>query len=357
MHAGFCTDSEEKTGSAEKGTNLMINQDFKTVLEKFSANYPAAAEYAGSDFLSWQSEFKAKVFELKGREIKRIPLKVSFEQEEDAGTHTRRKVLIDATELSSASGYLLVPKRKQKKYPALIASPGHYQFGKDTIAGHPCSRSELKSQPGSDYGKAAVEAGYVVFVPDWWGWGDKSAHLETVGPRRDRCNVIQMAASMYGFSVLYLHMLEADAMIDYLERLNIVDAGRIGVIGNSYGGRTAMWIGAFNKKIKCVVSAGAMNFFRERASKLSCCAIQYFPGILQYGDVGEIYSLIAPRPLQLQAGSEDTLITLTDRDKIAEIVKKAYQAVAKADNLNIEFFQGGHTLNWPLAEKFLSKHL
>lgn len=341
----------------KKITSLIINQDFTTVLERFAIINPTAIKNAGVDFLSWQSEFKKNVFALKGREIKRIPLKFHMEPEEDAGTHTRRKVIIDATEISVASGYLLVPKKKQKKYAALIASPGHYKFGKETIAGHPCAESELKSDPCSDYGKTAVEAGYVVFVPDWWGWGDKSAHLDAVGGNRDRCNVIQMAASMYGFSVLYLHMLEADAIIDYLECLDIVDSGRIGVIGNSYGGRTAMWIGAFNEKIKCVVSAGAMNLFSERAAKLSSCAIQYFPGILQYGDVGEIYSLIAPRPLQLQAGSEDPLITLTDRDKISEIVKKAYRAVDKANNLSIAFFQGGHILNWTLAEKFLSRHL
>ena len=335
----------------------MTNQDFRTALDKFAQSHPTEMEYAQSDFSSWQSEFKKNVFKLRGREIKRLPLKFHMEPKENAGAHTRRKVLIDATEVSAAAGYLLVPKSRRKKYPALIASPGHYQFGKDTVAGLPCAGSELRANPGSDYGRAAVEAGYVVFVPDWWGWGDKCAHLEAVGPVRDRCNVIQMAASMYGFSVLYLHMLEAGAIIDYLESLDIVDSSRIGIIGNSYGGRTAMWIGAFNGKIKCVVSAGAMNLFSERAASLSSCAIQYFPGILQYGDVGEIYSLIAPRPLQLQAGYEDVLIVSANRDKIAEIVKKAYQAVDKADNLNIEFFHGGHTLNWPLAEKFLSKHL
>ena len=67
---------------------------------------------------------------------------------------------------------------------------------------------------------------------------------------RDKCNVIQMAASMYGFSVLNLHMIEAEAIVDFLQSLDDVNPSRIAIIGNSYGGRTAMWIAAFNEKIR-----------------------------------------------------------------------------------------------------------
>ena len=118
-----------------------------------------------------------------------------------------------------------------------------------------------------------------------------------------------------------------------------------------------MWIAAFNQNIKCVVSAGAMNLFSERADRLGSCAIQYFPGILEYGDVGEVYSLIAPRPMLLQAGDQDTLINEADRDIIAKKVKKAYHACNSSNDLSIDYFHGGHYLNWSLAKKFLNKNL
>jgi dienelactone hydrolase len=335
----------------------MRNQDFREIVSVIADKCPSETAYTGGDFTQWQKVFKDKIWSLRGREISRAGLQYSFDQEEDAGGHIRKKVLIKATEFSDVSGYLLLPKDISGKTAGIIASPGHYRFGKDSIAGHPAAKEELDAKPGTDYGKSAVEAGYVVFIPDWWGWGDRSGHLDKVGQHRDRCNVIQNSASMYGFSVLYLHILEGDAIVDFLQTLDNVDGERIGIIGNSYGGRTAMWIGAYNDKIKCVVSAGAMNLFSERASKLSSCAIQYFPGILQYGDVGEIYSLIAPKPLQLQAGTDDPLITPADRDRIADTVRKAYKALNKEDNLSIEVFKGGHMLNWQLAEKFLTKHL
>lgn len=333
-----------------------MNNSFVNVIEKFSKLNLPTLHYSGGDFAKWQEIFQLKLQALRGRKIERVKMQASLAEKEDCQTHFRQKVVIHATEVSHATGYLLTPKTDKKNLPAIIASPGHYTFGKDTIAGDKSAQSELEKDPNTAYGKKAVEAGYVVFVPDWWGWGDKSTHLPlTQG--REQCDTIQMAASMYGFSVLNLHLLEADAIVDFLQSLEMVSPDRIGIIGNSYGGRTAMWIAAFNPNIRCTVSAGAMNLFVERASKLASCAIQYFSGLLEYGDVPEVYSLIAPRPLQLQAGSHDSLINQKDRGQIAKTVTQAYKSYNKTENLSIEVFQGGHYLNWDLAHEFLQKKL
>ena len=334
----------------------MKSSSFVDVIEKYSDLHKPSLTYEGGDWDEWKATFKEKINSLRGGTINRVPVEAALGEKEDCQTHWRQKVTVKATEISDACGYLLVPKVLQGKCPAIVAAPGHYQFGKDTMAGHENAAEELDEKPNSAYGKYAVDDGYVVFVPDWWGWGDKSGHLELVYDR-DRCNVIQMAASMYGFTVLNLHMLEADAIVDFLQGLDYVDESRIGIMGNSYGGRISMWIAAFNENIRCVVSAGAMNLFSERSRKLAACAIQCFPGLLQYGDIGEVYSLIAPRPMQLQAATEDHLISHENRNKIAETVKRAYDACAGSKNISIEYFKGGHYLNWSLAKKFFKNFL
>ena len=58
-----------------------------------------------------------------------------------------------------------------------------------------------------------------------------------------------------------------------------------------------MWCTIFDPRIVACVASGCMNTFRERSQKLSSCGIQYPFGLLQYGDVPELFSLIAPRPL------------------------------------------------------------
>ena len=312
--------------------------------------------YSGGDVVAWQQALKAKIQTLRGPELKRIALKAVYDNGvTDLGDHTRQKISIASTKLTEATGYLLRPKTAANG-AALIAAPGHYEFGKDTIAGCDNAAREINKQPGSDYGRAAVRAGYTVFVPDFWGWGDKNAHMNLIG-RRDRCNVIAMAAAMYGYNVLNLHLLEMDAMVDFLMTLDGIDARRIGIMGNSNGGRMTMWMAALNPNIACAVASGSMNLFAERAGKLASCMIQFFPGILQYADMPDIFSLIAPKPLQMQAGDQDPLITPDDRDHIAKTVGAVYEKFGAADRLSVEVFAGGHEFRWALAQPFLDKWL
>ena len=118
-----------------------------------------------------------------------------------------------------------------------------------------------------------------------------------------------------------------------------------------------MWLTVFDERIKACVPAGCMNHFRERSLKLSSCAIQYFHGLLRYGDVQEVFSLIAPRAMQLQAGKGDGLITNRDRDMIKTVVEKAYRLRKAGAKLEYVLHEKGHQLAWDSAEPFLRKHL
>ena len=119
----------------------------------------------------------------------------------------------------------------------------------------------------------------------------------------------------------------------------------------------AMWLTIFDERIKACVSSGCMNTFRERSLKLSSCGIQYLPGILRYGDVPELFSLIAPRPLQLQAGEGDPLITPEDRDRIEATVRRAYRLLGCESNFDYVLHPEGHLLLWEKAAPFLKRHL
>ncbi|MBD3375040.1 alpha/beta hydrolase [candidate division KSB1 bacterium] len=166
-----------------------------------------------------------------------------------------------------------------------------------------------------------------------------------------------MAASMYGINVLNLHIQIGQAAVDVLSQMPQVDPQRIACIGNSYGGRTAMWLTIFEDRIKACVPSGCMNTFRERSLKLSSCAIQYLPGVLRYGDVPELFGLIAPRPMQLQAGEGDGLITPEDRDQMRDFVRQVYDLVGEKNKFDYVLHPHGHSLQWSYAHDFLEKYL
>lgn len=118
-----------------------------------------------------------------------------------------------------------------------------------------------------------------------------------------------------------------------------------------------MWLSIFDQRIRACVPAGCMNTFRERSLKLSSCGIQYPFGLLRYGDVPELFSLIAPRPMQLQVGAQDALITPADRDAMERTVRNAYRRLDAEDKLDYALHPEGHILLWDRAAEFLNGHL
>ena len=316
------------------------------------AHRPTLAYREGDDFAEWQRRFRQALAALMGPVPDRVGSRAEIVESVRAEGHTRHLLRIPVTRFSTLVAYLLVPDgvNDGEPRPGLIASHGHAKRGIDDICGvgggegHGC------------YGLHAVRSGYVVLAPAWWGWQGRDGHLDRVGGR-DRCNVIQMAAGMYGMNVIALHVQDGQAAIDALAARPEVDGGRIGCMGNSYGGRTTMWLTVFDRRIRACVPAGCMNTFRERSLKLSSCGIQYPFGLLRHGDVAEVFSLIAPRPMQLQAGERDGLITPADRDVIAATVRRAYQLLDAEGNFDLAVQPGGHFLSWNQAEPFLANHL
>lgn len=333
-----------------------MSESFVTFLDAHGeANPPALRFSSDRDFNAWQLSFQEALESLRGLVPDRVVPEVNVIEEWEEPDHTRQLVRIAVSAYSTLVCYLLLPHGLGKEpRAALIASHGHTTHGIDTTCGAAGAEDEAGLKRA--YGLEAVRSGYVVLAPAWWGWKGRDGHLDRIGGR-DKCNVIQMAASMYGVNVTDLHIQDGQAAVDVLAGHPSVDADRIGCIGNSYGGRTTMWLSLFEPRIRASVAAGCMNTFRERSLKLSSCGIQVLPGILRYGDVDDLFCLLAPRALQLQAGALDGLITPEDRDAMQEKVTAAYSASGHSERFDYVLHQDGHFLDWTMAHSFLNRHL
>ena len=333
-----------------------MGESFITFLKEHGeANPPSMQFSADLDFAEWQAEFGDAVARLRGPVPDRVIPELEVVETWEEADHTRQLVRIAVSAYATLVAYLLLPNCVgSEKRAALVASHGHTRHGIDTTCG--VVGMDDAGSAKRAYGLEAVRSGYVVLAPAWWGWKGRDGHLDRVGGR-DKCNVIQMAASMYGLNVTDLHIQDGQAAVDVLVAHPNVDADRIGCIGNSYGGRTTMWLSLFEKRIKACVPTGCMNTFRERSLKLSSCGIQVLPGILRYGDVDDLFCLLAPRALQLQAGTMDGLITSEDRDAMQRKVSAAYAASGHPERFEYVLHQDGHFLDWEKASTFLSQHL
>ncbi|MFC1479780.1 dienelactone hydrolase family protein [Planctomycetota bacterium] len=335
----------------------MESRSFIDFLERYGRTVPPSMRFSENitDYAKWKTGFYEKLNSLLGPVPGRSDLAVETLDVEEGDHYTTKLMTVTVNEFSDLPFYCLTPKdiNEGEKRPAVIALHGHTAQGMETIAGR---SNDAEKTPNRGYGRCAAEAGYVVMIPAWWGWPGRNGHIDVVG-NRDKCNVIQMAAAMYGLNVLSMHIQDGTALVDVLAEMPEVDTDGIACMGHSYGGRTAMWLTVFDKRISVCIASGCMNTFRERSLILSSCGIQYLPGLLRYGDVAEVFSLIAPRPLQLMAGKSDPLLNGEDKKLILDTACRAYASEGKEDNLDYAQHEGGHDFRWDLAEPFLKRHL
>ena len=136
-----------------------------------------------------------------------------------------------------------------------------------------------------------------------------------------------------------------------------VDATRLGCVGLSYGGRMSMLASAVSDRIRVAVCSGALNVMQERVRGRYSCGAQVIPGLLQYGDVPEIGSLIAPRPCLWEVGNKDGLMVQPWAGRAYERMQRAWAALGAADLLQIDRFEGAHRWNgekaFPLLDQVL----
>jgi len=326
---------------------------FRQFLIRYAQENLPSMTYKGGDFQSWQRDFFNKLVELRGELPPRVPIKPEITERVEEKDHFREKVYFYSTEGVRISSYIQIPGdlKEGEKRPGLLCLHGHTKDGKETIVG---LSDSYRENPYRGYALDMVRAGFVTLTPDWWGWGEREEPDFNMG-NRDKCNVKFMAAAMYGLPLLSLMIQDGQAALDYLISRPEVDSERIGCLGNSFGGRMTMYMTVFDQRIKACAPSGCANLFRERSSKLSSCGAQFFPGLLKYGDVGEIFSLIAPRPCLHIIGTGDPLLFEENVEEIRQKVQTAYDALNASENVEFFIHDGGHYFRGDVAAEWFNK--
>ncbi|MHC4353625.1 MAG: dienelactone hydrolase family protein [Planctomycetota bacterium] len=145
--------------------------------------------------------------------------------------------------------------------------------------------------------------------------------------------------------------------VDYLQAMSEVDDSRIGCAGLSLGGEMAMWLGAMDERIAATVSAGFLTTMDQMEQ--NHCMCWKFDGLRELVDFADIYSLIAPRPLQCQNGilepASQFYVPLA-RQAMEEI-RVIYKDLETPENVVLDVHEGGHVIDLPGLVYFFDKHL
>lgn len=240
------------------------------------------------------------------------------------------------------SAYLYIPSKKdiKQKLPAMIALHETDSLGKASVDGQGHNQNLA-------YAKELAERGYIVIAPDYPSFGD----LKKFDFKNSRYQSGTMKSIFDNMRCVDLLLTRAD-----------VDTERIGIIGHSLGGHTAMFTAAFDTRLKVVVSSCGWTLFDnynigEEAEKTYGGRLgpwaqdRYMPLLrnkyhLEAGkipfDFAEVIAAIAPRSFFTNSPLNDGNFDVKGVKKGIENVKAVYHFLDADSNLQYRYPASQH---------------
>jgi dienelactone hydrolase len=331
-------------------------------IRKQAEDAPLAMLFRGTtadECRRWQAAFSAKLRSLLGPHAPPAKWQTTVERRTDLDDHRREELVLTADGHPPLPLYLLLPHKKtERRQAGILALHGHGPHGHHPVAGRddlPGVANAIKSSH-YDYGRQLVRRGYVVAVPCLTPFGRRLGNRDAYG-KQDPCAITFLRLQMLGKLLSAENLRDCLWALEVLARHERVDSKRLGCVGLSYGGRMTMLTAALEPRVRVAVVSGALNVMQERIAQRYSCGAQIIPGLLRFGDVPEIASLIAPRPCVWEVGTRDKLIAPRQAQEALGRMRRAYKALGAEDVLAVDRFEGGHEwsgrLAYPLLEKVL----
>jgi len=250
------------------------------------------------------------------------PLDVKVLATETSENFTRQRISFVASGTERIPAYLFLPKSSDhiKGRPAILALHPTSPLGKGEIVG--------QGKQDRAYGLELAERGYVVLCPDYPSFGDYP------------CDFTDRHFASGSIKGIFNHM----RCVDLLQSLVLVDPKRIGVIGHSLGGHNALFVAAFDTRIKAVVcSCGFTRFANYYGGKIAgWTSPRYMPRLRDVYhldpaqvpfDFDEVLAAIAPRSLFCNAPLHDDNFAIVGVKPAMAEARKVYELLGAPNAL------------------------
>ena len=321
------------------------------------------AAFAGktpADFEAWRVATRARLYDVLGLSLMdRASIEVrELGRVQIAGGIVRTYALLQVERDVWMPFYLLEPSCPKLDERGLkrcyICPHGHQGAGAASIAGVtgvPAVDDAVRKF-NYDYGLRLARMGYMAVCPDARGWGYRrdwkgQGDDETSYLRGTCLNQARMAEPL-GLSVAGLNAWDNMRLIDYLEARGDIAMDDLGCFGFSGGGYMTLYLAALDPRVRKAFVSGYLYGVDDSLLHLNGnCSCNYTPGLWRLLDMGDVASLIAPRPLLVQSCEEDHLNGtrgLTNVDEQLDIVRDAYELLGCGEGLRHEVCPGGHHL-------------
>ena len=286
---------------------------------------------------------------------KSVPLDAVILSEKQCDGYKRLKIEYSAAENLRAPAYILVPDAPRGA--GVVALAGH-GYGVADIVGLKANGEEREpgEDPGyhKDFAVEIAKRGFVAAAPELFGFGElvlsPDGNFKNEG---SSCYPLTTQLLMYQKTMAGMRVWQAVRMLDYLAGRADVDAGRIGAMGISGGGLASSFFAAYDKRVKACVVSGYLCTFKDSIMGVHHCVDNFIPGILNYGEMADLFGLIAPRPLLIESGTKDTIFPIDGVKSSYARLEALYGRLGAGGKIDADIFEGGHQISGAFAYDFL----
>lgn len=254
--------------------------------------------------------------------------------------------------------FLLSPPGRRRRRPGVIAShqhAGQYWLGKSEPAG-------LSANAMYHYGVELCRQGCVVLCPDHLGFeerqpGEIERREGTAPDGRENEAVLFADCLLRGSSLTAKYLFDLCQALDVLAQDERVEAARLGAIGHSLGGQTALWLAFYDERVRAAFSScGFSTLEAIQRHRIPHNFAAYLPGLLGVGDMGDVVAGVAPRAFGMSHGTRDPIFPV---EGVRQIERRARTAFAPGYFLGIAS-RGPHCFPESVRRRayaFLRRHL
>lgn len=317
---------------------------------------PSMAVEEDVEISEWQKKAHAKMSELLCLPLETCDTDFTITNIEELPDYKRVTFRFQSEPNYYVPCTLLVPNHLEKPLPGVICLQGHSSGAHISVGIPKFPEDEEDIAGGRDFAVRAVKEGYCAISIEQRYMGENGQRKDTGLPACLKDNA-SMAALLIGRTAVGERVWDVHRLIDTIEEhlSEYIDATKIICMGNSGGGTTTFYSACYDKRISLAMPSCAVCSYDDSIMAMYHCPCNFVPNIRKYFDMGDLGSLIAPRPLVVVCGDKDPIFPLHGVKKSFETIKKTYEKHGKEESCRLVIGNGGHQFYpddaWPIAKE------
>ena len=273
--------------------------------------------------------------------------------------YTIQKYSFELCENLKTAVFILTPKKIKESASGVVALCGH-GYGVRQILGITKSGNKKHIRYIDNYQKnfavELVRKGCIVAAPELFGFGEARLKKDLIKPFYiSSCDELSHHLLPCGLTTASVRVAQAIACADILLKNTPTNPHKLGIMGISGGGLTALYASVIDERFSKTVISGYINTFRDSIFSMWHCPDNYIPDILGIGEIYDFASSLAPRKLLIESGTKDKLFPIEASRKAHKHIAKIYTLAGAENNLTVDVFDGKHSVSGRKSFDFLAE--